>query len=135
MGIIKKFLLLVLVIVAGGAALSYGSRFIPEGKLGGVKQAASQIQPFISSNIQHANLGQLAQYSGQIGSQVQAISGKVLGVQTAENTRSASGSSMASGSSSATLSAEVNQSLPQKTFQFVRYSYCKEVVNEYESRK
>lgn len=128
--------MVVLVIVASGAALSYGSRYIPEGKLSGVKQAAGQIQPFISNNIQHANLGQLAQYGGQIGSQVKAISGKVLGVQTTGgSSEQATNSGTSKNGSNASGSAVVNQSLPQKTFQFVRYSYCKEVVKEYESQK
>lgn len=122
MGIIKKFLMIILVIVGGGAVFVYGSRYIPEGKLTGVKNAANQLQPFISSNIQQANIDQLSQLSGQLTSNVQSISGKVLGVQD---------SAQASESSS---SSQANQSLPQRAFELARYSYCKEVVKEYESR-
>lgn len=122
MGIIKKFLMIILVIVGTGAVLVYGSRYIPEGKLTGVKNAANQIQPFVSSNIQHANVGQLSQVGGQLTTNVQSISGKVLGVQD---------SAPASASSS---SSQTNQSLPQRAFELARYSYCKEVVKEYESR-
>lgn len=130
MGILKKFLLIVLGVVASGAAVVYGSRYIPAGKLDGVKQVANQVQPFIASNIQQANVGQLAQYSGQLTSQVQQISGKVLGVQTTAKPEDASGAAV-----TATGSGQVNQSLPQKAFDFARYSYCQEVVKEYESRK
>jgi hypothetical protein len=122
MGIVKKFLMLVLLVVAAGAAVIYGSRYIPNGKLDGIKQAANQVQPFISTSIHNANLGQLSQYGGQVSSQVQSLTGKVLGAQT----------SAVASSSSQDKNA---QSLPQKTVDFVRYNYCKEVVKEYESRQ
>lgn len=118
--------MVVLVVVGTGAALVYGSRYIPDGKLDSVKNAANQVQPFISNNIQHANIGQLGQYGGQLTSSVQALSGKVLGVSTS---KSADSTDSATASDSAK-----NQSLPQKTFEFARYSYCQEVIREYESR-
>ncbi|MBW7955164.1 hypothetical protein H3C66_00355 [Patescibacteria group bacterium] len=124
MGLIKKLLMLILLLVVIGAGAVWGAKYIPEGQLSGVKHAANQVQPFISANIQHANLGNVGQLTGQLSSNVQSVTGKVLGVQTSNSeTQTASDSS------------HNTASLPQKTFELARYSYCKEVVKEYESRQ
>lgn len=125
MVIIKKFLLVVLVIVAGGAVLVWGSKYIPEGQLSGVKQAANQVQPFLEHQSQNLNVGQVSILTGQLTANVQSITGKVLGAQTSEP---------ASASSSSDSSRPAAVSLPQRTFELARYSYCKEVVKEYDAR-
>lgn len=126
MGMIKKLLLIVLVVVAGGAAVVWGSKYIPAGKLDGVKQATNQVQPFIQANIQRANTGQLGELTGQVTYHVQEVTGKVLGAQT---------SSSASGSGDVSAPVSKAASLPQRTFELARYGYCKEVVKEFESRE
>ncbi len=113
MRLIKFLLLIILVVVGLGAGVVIISRHIPQGKWDGTKLALNQIPPFISSTIQNAHVDQIQR-------NVQSWSGKVLGVQDTQASPSAE-------------KANFSASLPQKTIEFIRYSYCKEVVKQYET--
>jgi len=110
MGLIKSALLLVLVIVGIGAGLVVASHYLPVEEWNGKKIIPAQLASLVSSSLSQIKLP-------NVGSSVQQISGKVLGVHddTAGNKN---------------VSSE--QSLPQKTFDFARYTYCKTVVETYE---
>jgi hypothetical protein len=115
MGILKKLLLIVLILVGVGAGLVIAMRYVPQEKWNGTAFSPSQLQPFIASNLAKINQNQLAQG-------FQSLRGKVLGVKEE-----------ASPSGDASASAKPQSaSLPQKTLDYARYSYCKSVVEEYE---
>jgi hypothetical protein len=117
MGIIKKFLLIILLFVGVIAGLVIASRYVPEEKWNGVAIGPQQLQPLIANSISKLQHIPLA-------SSLQSLQGKVLGVK-----QEASPSSEASDSAKP---ANQSVSLPQKTFNYARYSYCKQVVEEYE---
>lgn len=104
MRIIKSFLLLVLFVVAGYAALQIGSRHIPALKQISDRPELQQIQPQVSALIASG----MTRLPGNISS---SGVGSVLGISD----QNADG-----------------KSLPEKTFNYARYSYCKEVVRVYE---
>jgi hypothetical protein len=108
MRLIKSLLLIALVVVGIGAGLVFASRYVPEEKWNGTKISLGQIQPFISNSIQTAQ-------QTKISENVHSWTGKVLGVQDNKD------------------GEKENASLPKKTIDFARYSYCKEVVENYEA--
>lgn len=124
MGLLKRFLLLVLLVVAVGAGITWGSKYLPPDWRQQPQLIAQQAQPWIAQHTAGVDVrdwGQTGlQLGGQLTSQVQSVTGKVLGVQT-ESTAGADAASQST-------------SLPVRTLEFARYSYCKEVVKEYESR-
>jgi hypothetical protein len=118
MGIIKNFLLLILVILLIGGGIFVGKRYLPETQrlqLQNIQSQASHIQQ-LQPQIQSI----LAQV-GPVFSSAQQIS-RVLGIGDENN---------ASGSSKA-----IDTTLPvhQQAMEKVRYEYCQQVVKDYQSR-
>lgn len=90
-------------------------RHVPEEKWNGTAIGPDQIQPLITNGLEQVDTKGVAE-------QLSSLRGKVLGVkeETPVSTDEAS--------------TQATTSLPQKTFDYARYNYCKAVVEEYESR-
>lgn len=118
MHIIKGILIVVLLIVGVGAGLTVASHYFPAVKLSNLSSSIPKAPPLIASSLEKVNVGGIAQGIGTIRS-------KVLGVQTAKTEE-------ASGSTDATPQPK-GKSVPKKTFDYARYTYCQGVVQSYES--
>lgn len=123
MRIVKTFLLIILLIVGVGAGLTVASHYFPNDKLKAVTNVTSQFQPLIASSLEKATHNDVTEKLG-------AFRSNVLGVQSTKE-KEASTSSDSSDNSSQSQDASVTQ----KTFEFARYSYCQEVVKQYEAKK
>lgn len=116
MEILKKLLLGVLVLVGVGAGIVLALRHVPEEKWNGVAIGPDQIQPLIASGLENID-------TNGVTEQLSSLRDKVLGVKEEVPT------------SSDEASTQASASLPQKTLDYARYSYCKAVVEEYEAQQ
>jgi hypothetical protein len=112
MGVVKSLLLVILVIAGIGAGLIVATKYVPSEDWNGKVVLPANVQPIIAEGAKRVNLGEM---TSQLTSNVQSATGKVLGTQDTDPD-----------------SDEKKQSLTQKTVNFARYTYCKEVVEEYE---
>jgi hypothetical protein len=116
MGIIKKLLLLILIFVGITAGIVIATRYMPQEAWNGTVVGPAELQPLIASSIEKAQ-------SIQIFQGMKVLQGKVLGANET------------SSSSTEASSAAVEASLPQKTLDYARYTYCKAIVEEYETKQ
>jgi len=124
MKFIKSVLIFILVLTIVGAGAYYASSRIHNEKLQSALHSLQVLKPLADASI--AKAGQLAPMVTQLG--------KVLG---AKDDHSNSTNSAQNASSSGNLSNESttkNIPLMEKTFEFARYTYCQQVVSDYEKR-
>ena len=116
MGMIKKLLRLILVFVGITAGVVVATRYIPQESWNGTLVGPAQLQPLIASSLEKVQ-------SLHVVESMKALQGNVLGAQiTASN-------------STVSSASHIQESLPQKALQLARYSYCKAIVEEYETKQ
>jgi len=124
MGLLKGFLTIVLVLTlaAGGVYVAANRGLVSADYL----SYFNQLQGVAVTQPQLAQVFQSAQ------SQFKILSAKTGSIATQTiNNASQSGSVLGS-----TIEVEKNQPpLPQRAFELARYSYCQEVIKDYESRQ
>ncbi|SRR5258708_34880182 len=124
MKFIKSVLLLILVITIIGAGAYYASSRIHNEKLQSALRNVQMLKPLADASI--AKAGQLAPMVTQFG--------KVLGAKDDHQNSTNSAQNASSSGNLSNESTTKNIPLVEKTFEFARYTYCQQVIGDYEKR-